>query len=354
MQHEYLVNLRQHCKEFTYESTIVEWGKDEFDALNKSIKKSIKEESKDNKSVNLDDDAEYDFSLSRLRPTGRIRQEYEKNTSYFDAEMRSYIKGLITRYMARFKVSDTIEELEYYKREFDDFLKNYGQEFPDYVKVEMFRQYNNRKNLILSDIVKPLPVNLDTNYMEEHSAEESFKYYLDQTVKILRVFGFRISKIGDELYRITVPEYYSIVKIVKDENSFVLNSAELILYWSDIKWYTYYYDRERYGIDRESASEIKLLGKNHGYKEIIKYCTSLIEAGLTPFFFEDLANEGFNLYMLKNEYDEAVKVLEKTGLNFTNSDIDFYGPEFTKTCEICGCSFHGDDIVCSTCKNNID
>lgn len=357
LQQEYLVNLRQHYREYTYESTVVEWGRDEYDALVSAIKKALKDNAKEDELLSRLhlEKAEYDFSLCRLRPTGRTRSSQEKSTPYFDAEVRSYIKGLITRYMARFKVSDTVEELEYYKSEFDHYLKTYGGEFPDFVRTEMLRQYTIRKDFIASGIVKPLSVNLDPGYMEAHSAEESFRFYLEQTLRILRMFGFRISKKGEDIYKVYVPANYLSVRHVRNENAFVLNSAELIIYWSDIKDYVNCYDKERYGI-RTSSDVVKFLGRNYNDKEIVKYCTALMESFITPFFFEELNDLGFDLYVTAREYIEAADIMRSMEADFMDPEDDYYDPDDDggRFCRICGSWFDGDDIVCPDCSNNID
>ena len=50
MLYEYLIDIRSRCEGFRYDSTIIRWGEDEYDALNTAIDEFLQ---KDKKSAKL-------------------------------------------------------------------------------------------------------------------------------------------------------------------------------------------------------------------------------------------------------------------------------------------------------------
>jgi hypothetical protein len=340
---EYLINLRQHQSGKTFENTIASWGTDEYDALEKIIHKELPHKNGE----------ACDFSLSRVRSTGRKRSNESTPESYFKANVRSYIQGLMTRFMIRFIVSDSIEELEQYKQEFDRYLKKYGEEFPEHITERILYQYNSRKKLLNFGIVNALPLSYDTDEMKEHLAEKAFEIYLEQTVKILRMFGFRVENCGDDAFEVLIPGHYH--KITnKKGNRMILNHAELILYWIGLKNKIFPDDLTRYGI-KENSSVLELIGGEYEYEEGTRYVKELRKSGLTGFLFEVPFEGYYDLYVLEVEYNKAIKRLRKIHAEFYDPEaIDYDPDDLHRTCEICGSAFSGDDIVCPSCRYNID
>lgn len=321
MLYEYLIDLRSRCEGFTYDCTIIEWGEDEYDALNTAIDDYLQQEKKSAKLYNLKEGI-YDFSICRVRATGRFVRTNKENRSYFNVDVRPYIKGLMTRYMARFHVSDTIEELEKYKKEFDDFLSNYGDEFPLLILEKMLNQYNSRKEGIEKGYYKPLEVNYDLNTLNM-LPELAFKSFLEQAIKILRLFGLRVREISED-YEVYYPMNY-----FKFNNqgliSEIFSPAELINFWYYKRNDIHEEDLIKYGINH-TFNPLSLLGDGYpeGGDEIDDYIRSLKKKGLTPFYFIEPFTLSYQIYILDNEYSKAIKAMREIKAEFYDPDeIDF-------------------------------
>lgn len=324
MLHEYLIDLRSHCEGYIYDSTIIEWGEDEYDALNTAIDESLQQEKKSARMYNLKEGI-YDFSICRVRATGRVIRNNDESKSYFNVDVRPYIKGLMTRYMARFHVSDTIEELEKYKTEFDDFLSKYGEEFPADIKEKMFSQYNKRKEGIEKRYFKPLEVNYRRETLNM-LPELAFNSFLVHTIKILRLFGLRVREISGD-YEVYFPMNYNRFNnqgLIRE----IYNPAELINLWTYKKTDIYPEDIIKYGI-KESYYPLWLLGDGYSEEEdeIVSYVRALKKAGLTPFYFIEPFTLSYQIYVLHNEYDKAIKVLRKIKADFYDPDEETYDPD---------------------------
>ena len=233
MFYEYLLDLNAYFNDenghlsFIGESVTC-WGEDEYDALVRQIN--------DHRRRNRKYPINIYYRLSRLRPTGRY-MEYRPRSGvdFFNTNARPYINSLITRFMVRFLVSDTIAEIDGYKGQFDNYLEKYKDEFDDEIIQRMLEHYNKQRNKILSGEVKPLSPNYDLSDGNFHKS--SINHHAEHTISLMKMFGFRTGHGGDcdqfePTYEVLKPIYYDDNYFKGIRNDYMtFRPFELIIYW---------------------------------------------------------------------------------------------------------------------------
>lgn len=360
MIYEYLLDLRGYYYANNGQilgggETETCWGEDEYDALNKHINKFL------NRNKTMAD--LIFFKLSQLRPTGRSQNvPYKKSVPYFKTDARPYIVGLITRFMVRFLVANTLVELDGYKVQFDDFTERYKDEFPVFVKEKMIEQYNRQREKIISGLVHPFEVNLDKQY-SKGSANEIVKYHAEHVVKNMRMFGFRVIQNGQN-YIVHKPIYYCSYPDYRDPDNYPkeFSQAELVIYWEEfhLEWASRY-EIKSYDLDVDPDSVFEYLGFALNEEDLSEASESLLKFDLTPFSTEG-ENQKILLYVIKKEGDLAKKVLNFIHAKLFKWYIDDFEPLYGATrpsgrsggyCAFCGSTTYGDSL-CPDCANNVD
>lgn len=335
------------------------WGEDEYEALNELMEKYVREKAKEN--------IEVKFHLSRVRPTGRKVQSFDDITTYINCDARPYIKGLITRFINRFIVSDSIVELEKYKMQFDGYLLKYKNEFPEDVLQILYDKYEEQKINIENGMIKSLSYTMIPPLYPGLTHED---YISDQLVNIFKSFGFRIKSISN-VYQVQIPTFYktqSLIAHLGDLQVYKMSPLDLVLLWRDnIKEWTSELDRYFYGMSELDTFVVVFLGDEYDALLIDEAIEELVENGIAPITFYD---DGYRLIAILPHQIEMVRPL--LPLLSENLPVDEYDlPNFFDKipstsyieydvfnrmgggCVFCGGSTRG-DILCSTCAGNID
>ena len=335
------------------------WGEDEYEALNGLMEKYVREKAKEN--------IEVKFHLSRVRPTGRKAQSFEYITPYIDCDVRPYIKELITRFINRFIVSDSIMELEKYKMQFDDYLLKYKNEFPEDVLQILYDKYEEQKTNIEKGMIKSLSYTMIPPLYPNLTRQD---YISNQLANILKSFGFSIKRINN-IYQVQIPTFYktqSLIDLLGDLQIYEMSPLELVLLWrNNIKEWTSEIDRDFYQISELDTSVVIFLGDECDYLLIDEVTEELIKNGITPINFYD---DGYILIAIIPQQIEMVKPLLPLlceNLSVDEYDLPNFFDEVLSTsyieydvfnrmggsCVFCGGSTRG-DILCSTCSGNVD
>jgi hypothetical protein len=336
------------------------WGKDEYDAITKYMPKYIQEMKIDKNQIRL----------SRIRPTGRYKiNKNDKVDPYVECNERVYIMGLITRFMNRFIVSDTLEELEKYKEQFNKYLEEYGHEFPQHVLSEIFAQYEKQKLMIENGEVKPLSYSMSLSLYREFEKSNAVEDLCEHMAKILRMFGFRV-EIENKRYIVRIPFFYkteSVIKYYGDRPIYEFSPLELILLWrNNIKTWASERDMEYYRISEEDTNVLVFLGETNDVVEEHAVSSALYDNDITSFVF-DMKDNSCIIAVSTHQVDKLQPLLPIICDNLSTSEYDlpFYFDElpedtwydeddmYYESCEICGGRTIG-DTVCPNCANNID
>lgn len=342
------------------------WGEDEYHALTGLMVEYDREEIKDNAKVKL--------HLSRVRPTGRQRADTsEEIEPYVNCDARPYIKGLITRFMNSFIVSDTIIELEKHKIQYEEYLLNYKVEFPDYVLKALYNQCREQRNKIEDGIIKPIsytimPYSYTESGIKMTTSKEDLSNHLSS---ILKTFGFGIRKEGEN-YQVRIPRFYKTEKLIDyfgDHQIYQMNTLELFLLWrSNIKEWTSKKDREFYGISEEDATGLILLGHTSDIGKEATITNVLIEKEITSFSFD--TEDGYIIIAILPQQMELVKSLLPLiceNLSVDEYNLPYYFDQLIDQshdeedlddirdgdCIFCGKRTYG-DTLCPNCSNNVD
>ena len=365
MRYEYLLELRSYYyadnKQLLFLGEDIKcWGEDEYDALNKRIESVLKKYEGEN--------IKFYFKLSQLRPTGRSQSyPYNKNEPFFETNTRPYIKGLISRFMVRFLVSNTLKELEGYKIEFDEYLEKYKDEFTKDMIRRILNQYYIQRDKINTGIIRPLPFNLDLQYTS-NDAKDVVRHHSEHVFKILKAFGFRVHKSGEN-YIVRKPIYYYYcdnisTNIDYDDDTQILSPVELILYWErGYKEWTLPSERRNYKLNEKKVSVLEFLGYAFTEDDLMVSCKSLIKANITPFYYQtDLG--GFQLWVIALEGKKAKDILTKIRAELYDTATYDYNPLYNAPrssnsrksgglCVFCGSPTYS-DTLCPECSDNVD
>ncbi|SFM37843.1 hypothetical protein SAMN03159341_12938 [Paenibacillus sp. 1_12] len=190
-------------------------GYDEYDALERLIKRYVKEDSV----------SENDFYAEvRIRPTGR------RGSIPFFPEQKNehpHNKGLLSRFWIRFSLSETEEELKKYGEHFNSFVQDSG--FSEASLKRMRVLYAKQLHHIRNGSLMPETYQLK---VVAGSPEVIVESCSRQAADYLRLFGYRVtkSKNGYEVKSLGCHTTYS-----NQVETNVFSALELVLYW---QWIT--------------------------------------------------------------------------------------------------------------------
>lgn len=337
------------------------WGEDEYDALNGLMEKYVREKAKEN--------IEVKFHLCRVRPTGREAESLDDITPYIHCDVRPYIKGLITRFINRFIVADSIIELDKYKMQFEDYLLKYKDEFPEEVIQILYDQYKEQKTNIENGTIKPLSYTIVPPPYPVILRED---YISNQLADILKGFGFRIKSISN-IYEVEIPIFYktkTLIASLGNKQIYKMNSLDLVLLWREnIKEWTSETDRIFYNISDLDTSVVIFLGDEFDSLIIDVVMKELLKSGISPIKFHNdydytlISILPQQIKMVKpliplickslfvDEYDLPTFFNEVPSTSYEDYDV-FY--RSGGGCVFCGSRTTGGGQFCSTCAGNID
>jgi len=257
------------------------WGNDEYHALVTFLSKFTKEMKLLSEYLVL--------RTSSLRPTGREEKYIGKiPPPFFETTSRPFIKGLITRFMVRFLVSETEEELKTNGEEFADYLKRYGAEFPEDIVLKM--RYTYKEQL---DKIRDKQLNEKKANLKDSKKEALIEDNILKATEFLRKYGYRV-QIKNNTYKVTEPLYYQWPRKDNEPESLSLSPIELILYW----------ENKSPKFTGNSTSMLGFIGSGSD-DEMARYVNILESRNITPFVISNKENTRHLLFVFKEEKNIA-------------------------------------------------
>ncbi|WP_409344244.1 hypothetical protein [Paenibacillus sp. MBLB4367] len=252
-------------------------GRDEYDALNRLVKRYVKQ-------YHVSED---DFYVEvRLRPTGR-----SGSTLFFPEQKNEHAnnKGLLSRFWIRFSLSETEEELKGYGEHFNQFVQE--KQFSDGSLARMRARYANHLHHIRTGKVVPESFQLKAG---TGSPEEVASFCGVQAARFLRSFGYRVFK---NVKGYTVESLGCQNRFFHEGKSQLLSAVELVMYW---QWVT--------GIRNVNVDDVLydmgyvMDNREEEYERILK------GKGIAAYVVKDDAGAP-SICVVKEQYEEAYGIL---------------------------------------------
>lgn len=296
------------------------FGIDEFDALNKFVVRTCKEDFHGN--INPEDF----YVRAYIRPTGRIDSK-----PFFPCdETVSYNKATLSRFMIRFLASETEEQLIRHGNNFKHFIKRREElesSFSNNSITQMRAVYQEQMQKIRSGEIIPEDFNLRTGLPSSPlSPSERLSHYENRAVDLLRKRGFRIEQTENQ-YKITTSRFHRLLDT--EEETDLVSPTGLILFCEREETYKLSIDfwnedsvpRELKRSNPPAVFEYlgMVSGVNYTEHEIAKFLES---SGIYPVIWYDDIRIPY-IEVLKEEGEAAKAVLKKKGIELPESLDDF-------------------------------
>jgi hypothetical protein len=289
-------------------------GCDEYDALNRFIAKVSKRAYGDYEyfKSNL-------FPICTLKFTGRTKDGYSSLNPFFYSDEDNYNKGIVSRFVIRFKSSETENQLNDYKNEFISYVERRG--FKTETINMMKKHYDEQLNKIKQGIIVPETYFLKTGRPESSQDMLKINYYVGHALKYFKMFGNKVS-IEENHFKILIPEINNVHFCMESEITCV-NDVDIILEW------------EKYLYHRQMKKEDVLAYLGYAFdeyrKDIQKYKRIFQEHGICLLTTKDIREDDM-WYVLSEHEGKANEILGSLNVRLPES----YDPIFTTTTSIAG------------------
>lgn len=286
-----------------YNISEASWGSNESDALERFVNNFSK--------TVFNNDSYFEdnfFIVCTVRETGRSKSNYKysKVEPFFENNEDSYNKGIISRFVIRFKFSETETELNDNYNEFMQFVSNRG--FKSDTLSKMQHLYMEQLDQIKSGNIFQDNLSLKRKSPKNISDTELVAFYAANAISYFKIFGNKVDQLSNTI-KITMPRinnpYISLEREVD-----CLNNVGIILEWEN-----YLYQRQM-----KKESTLAYLGYAFNeHREFVKKYKSIFQCnGMALLTTKDLHDDDM-WYVLAEHEQKANELLESLNITLPDS-----------------------------------